>query len=149
MRTIKTKNMRTIEQQISYWAHMLDEALQNKCMLTEDRESKNMHKARRWIEQSHPEVLGQKLQDGTVITSQKLTEEIRNTVPNVRMADCKFLLGMTRLYFELQYDPEIQSKFNKLNKMLKIICTAHVDEYDNDFNGLSFDELDKKFAGAV
>ena len=38
---------------------------------------------------------------------------------------------------------------NKLNKMLKIICTAHVDEYDNDFNGLSFDELDKKFSGAV
>ena len=38
---------------------------------------------------------------------------------------------------------------NKLNKMLKIICTAHADEYDNDFNGLSFDELDKKFSGAV
>ena len=33
--------------------------------------------------------------------------------------------------------------------MLKIICTAHADEYDNDFNGLSFDELDKKFSGAM
>ena len=38
---------------------------------------------------------------------------------------------------------------NKLNKMLKIICTAHVDEYDNDFNGMTFDELDKKFSSAV
>ena len=31
---------------------------------------------------------------------------------------------------------------NKLNKILKILCTAHADEYDNDFNGMSFDELD-------
>jgi len=38
---------------------------------------------------------------------------------------------------------------NKLNKMLKIICTAHADEYDNNFNNLPFDELDKKFSGAV
>jgi len=38
---------------------------------------------------------------------------------------------------------------NKLNKMLKIICAAHENEYDNNFNGLSFEELDKKFSGAV
>jgi hypothetical protein len=38
---------------------------------------------------------------------------------------------------------------NKLNKILKILCTAHADEYDNDFNGISFDELDEKFSSAV
>ena len=66
------------------------------------------------------------------------------------MADCKFLVGATRMYFDLQSNVhEFQSRMNKLNKMLKIICTAHADEYDNNFNGLSFDELDKKFSGAV
>jgi hypothetical protein len=38
---------------------------------------------------------------------------------------------------------------NKLNKILKILCTAHADEYDNNFNGISFDELDEKFSSAV
>jgi len=38
---------------------------------------------------------------------------------------------------------------NKLNKILKILATAHADEYDNDLNGLSLDELEKKFSGAV
>jgi hypothetical protein len=38
---------------------------------------------------------------------------------------------------------------NKLNKILKILCTAHADEYDNNFNGISFDELDRKFSSAV
>jgi len=38
---------------------------------------------------------------------------------------------------------------NKLNKILKILATAHADEYDNDLNGLSLDELEKKFGSAV
>lgn len=136
---------------IQYVAHMLDAAMCNKCLISinEDKESKNMHKARKYIEHMHPDVIGQKFQNGTIITSQKLIEEIRNTIPNVRMCNCKFLLGMTRLYFDLQTDNEIQNKFNKLNKMLKIICTAHEDEYDNNLNDLTFDELDKKFSGAV
>ena len=141
--------MNRFNNQVYFWAHMLDEAMQDKCMLTEDRESKNMHKARKWIEQNHPEVIGQKLDNGSIATSQKIIEEIRNIIPNVRMCDCKFLLGLTRLYFDLQSDSEIQSKFNKLNKMLKIICTAHEAEYDNDLNGMSFDVLDRKFSGAV
>ena len=70
-------------------------------------------------------------------------------MPNVRMNDCKFLLGVTRLYFDNQSNPEIQSLFNKLNKILKIINTAHEAEYDNNLNDLSFEELDKKFSGSV
>lgn len=142
--------MTKFDQQINFWAHMLDEAFDKEQFLCEDREGKNINRAEKWIKQNHPEVIGQKLQNGTTITPRILTQEIRNTVPNVRMADCKFLVGATRMYFDLQNDAhEFQSEMNKLNKMLKIICTAHADEYDNDFNGLSFEELDKKFSGAV
>ena len=137
------------DSQIQFWVHMLDECFNKEQFLCEDREGKNINRAEKWIKQNHPEVIGRTLEDGTTITPRVLTQEIRNTVPNVRMADCKFLVGATRMYFDLQNDIEFQSKMNKLNKMLKIICTAHVDEYDNDFNGLSFDELDKKFSSAV
>ena len=141
--------MNNFKDQVNYWAHMLDESF-SKELIFEDKEGKNINKAEKWIKQNHPEVIGKHLEDGTTITPRILTQEIRNTIPNVRMADCKFLVGATRLYFDGQSNPdEMQSQMNKLNKMLKIICTAHADEYDNDFNGLSFEELDKKFSGAV
>lgn len=136
--------------QIVYWACMLDECFGKERFLCEDREGKNINRAEKWIRRNHPEAIGRKLENGTAITPRVLTQEIRNTVPNARMADCKFLVGVTRMYFDLQGDArEFQGKMNKLNKMLKIICTAHADEYDNDFNGASFDELDRKFSGAV
>ena len=142
--------MKTDDILIVYWAHMLDECFDKEQFLCEDREGKNINRAEKWIKDNHPEVIGQKLENGTTITPRVLTQEIRNTVPNVRMADCKFLVGATRMYFDLQSDiHDFQSKMNNLNKMLRIICTAHTDQYDNDFNGLSFDELDKKFSGAV
>ena len=142
--------MKTYDIRIVYWAHMLDECFNKEQFLCEDREGKNINRAEKWIKDNHPEVIGQKLENGTTITPRVLTQEIRNTVPNVRMADCKFLVGITRMYFDLQSDiHDFQSKMNNLNKMLRIICTAHTDQYDNDFNGLSFDELDKKFSGAV
>ena len=136
--------------QIYYWAHMLDEAMCDKTIILEDREGKNINKAEKWIKTNHPEVIGRKLENGVIITPRVLTQEIRNTMPNVRLADCKFLVGITRLYFDNQTNPEIQSVFSTLNKMLKIICSdAHVDEYNNDLNGMSFDELDRRFSGAV
>ena len=94
-------------EQLSYWMHMLDEAMLNKPLLNEDKEGKNINKAEKWIKANHPEVIGQQLENGTVITPRILTQEIRNTMPNVRMADCKFLVGVTRLYFDNQSNPEI------------------------------------------
>ena len=139
-----------LSNQIYYWAHMLDEAMCDKTLILEDREGKNINRAEKWIKANHQEVIGQQLENGMTITPRLLTQEIRNTMPNVRLADCKFLVGVTRLYFDNQTNPDIQSVFNKLNKMLKIICSkTHVDEYDNNLNGMSFDELDKRFSGAV
>ena len=79
---------------------MLDEAMCDKTIILEDREGKNINKAEKWIKTNHPEVIGRKLENGVVITPRVLTQEIRNTMPNVRLADCKFLVGITRLYFD-------------------------------------------------
>jgi len=83
---------------------MLDECFNKDQLLCEDREGKNINKAEKWIKDNHSEVIGKKLENGTTITPRVLTQEIRNTVPNVRMADCKFLVGATRMYFGLQND---------------------------------------------
>jgi hypothetical protein len=72
----------------------------NESILLEDKEGKNINRAEKWIKENHPEVIGKKLEDGTTITPRILTQEIRNTIPNVRMCDCKFLVGTTRFYFE-------------------------------------------------
>ena len=93
-----------IDKTIVFWAHMLDEAFNKEQFLCEDKEGKNINRAEKWIKDNHPEVIGQKLENGTTITPRVLTQEIRNTVPNVRMADCKFLVGATRMYFDLQND---------------------------------------------
>lgn len=74
--------------------------LNESTILLEDKEGKNINRAEKWIKENHPEVIGKKLQDGTTITPRILTQEIRNTIPNVRMCDCKFLVGTTRFYFE-------------------------------------------------
>ena len=83
---------------------MLDECFNKEQFLCEDREGKNINRAEKWIKDNHPEVIGQELEDGKTITPRILTQEIRNTIPNVRMADCKFLVGATRMYFEQQHD---------------------------------------------
>ena len=55
--------------------------------LNENRESKNMKMARNVVREMNPSADPQE-----VITA------IRNDIPNTRMLDCKFLLGVTRMY---------------------------------------------------
>lgn len=46
------------KQQLYYWTHMLDEAMEDKCLLTEDKEGKNINRAEKWIKDNHPEIIG-------------------------------------------------------------------------------------------
>ena len=39
---------------IYFWAHMLDEAMQDKTLLLEDREGKNLNRAEKWVEKNVP-----------------------------------------------------------------------------------------------
>lgn len=32
---------------------------------------------------------------------------------------------------------------------MKILVTSHIDEYDNNLNGLSYNDLDTKFSGTI
>ena len=105
-------------------------------LLTEDRVGKNMKKARNVVKQYQPnaDAMG-------VITA------IRQSIPNSRINQCEYLPGVTRMYM----DGEIQNgeTISKLNSTLKLLGTGHANEYDNDLNGMSADELIKRFAKEV
>lgn len=104
--------------------------------LNENRESKNMKMARNVVREMNPSEDPQE-----VITA------IRNDIPNTRMLDCKFLPGVTRMYLngEIQQGSQIQ----QLNKTLELLATAHGDEYNQDLNGMSCDELIELFSKAA
>ena len=76
---------------------------------------------------------------------QEILNSIRNDIPNARLQQCKFMLGVTRMYLDGELrDP---STVSKLNKALEYIASdAHVNEYDYDLNGESPDTLIERFS---
>ena len=142
---------------------MLDEAFNKEQFLCEDIEGKNINRAEKFIKQSYPEYVNRELTlpngEKKVMSARDWVTQIRNDVPSSRLPktdsgkdSCKFLLGVTRLYFQFSKDTrqdEIQSKINQLEKIMKILTTSHANEYDSNLNNLSFKDLDGKFKGAI
>ena len=101
--------------QIQYWAHMLDEAFNKEQFLYEDVEGKNINRAEKWIKQNHSEYLNRELTlpngDKKTMSARDWVTQVRNDVPSSRLPktesgkdSCKFLLGVTRLYFDFAKD---------------------------------------------
>lgn len=102
-------------------------------LIKEDRESKNMKKARNVVRQYIPNT-----------DPQQLITAIRNDIPNSRINDCQFLAGVTRMYIQgqIQDGETIQA----LNTTLKLVGNGHANEYNNDLNGMSAKDLIDRFA---
>ena len=96
------------------------------------RQSKNIRKARKTVETLSP-----------CSNPQQIIDAIRHDIPNSRLNDCKYLAGVTRMYLNNElYDYET---IGKLNQTLKLLATAHADEYDNNLNGIAANELIERF----
>ena len=101
-------------------------------LINESKQSKNISKARKTVETLRP---------GS--NPQQIIDAIRHDIPNSRLNDCKYLAGVTRMYLNNElYDYEI---IGKLNQTLKLLATAHADEYDNNLNGIAANELIERF----
>lgn len=108
-----------------------------KKLLNEDRESKNLSKARRVINQMQPNM-----------DAQKTLEVIRNYIPNSRLMKCEFLPGVTRMVLDGLFNDE--SKIRQLNQVLKYIATEEYSgEYNQDLNGEDAETLINRFSGVV
>ena len=103
-----------------------------------ENEGTNMKRARKYLESKgySPE------------QRQQILDSIRTDIPNSRLNQCKFLLGVTRLYMEGQLNNG--NAIANLNKTLKYIASdAHVNEYDFNLNGENLDTLVERFAGVA
>lgn len=77
-------------------------------------------------------------------TAMSIIGAIKKNIPNARLAKCKYMLGIVRLY--LNNELSNAESIMKINQYLKYIASnAHVNEYDNNLNGLSFEKIDEVF----
>ena len=103
-----------------------------------ENEGTNMKRARKYLESKgySPE------------QRQQILDSIRTDIPNSRLQQCKFLLGVTILYMEGQLNNG--NAIANLNKTLKYIASdAHVNEYDFNLNGENLDTLVDRFKGVA
>ena len=102
--------------------------------LIENRESKNINLARKFL----------KTKGFSQERANKIVDDIRTNIPNSRIAECKFILGVSRLFLDGELDN--YSNISRLNETLKYIgSNAHVNEYNNDVNGENLETLIKRF----
>ena len=108
-------------------------------LIVEGAETKNMKAAKHYLYQNRNYDERQAMQ---------IIGAIKTDVPNVRNAKCKFILALTRMYCEGQLsDGKV---IRDINKALKYITSnAHVNEYDQNLNGLSAKEIIERFSGVA
>ena len=77
----------------------------------------------------------------------KFIGQLKVKIPSVRLQQEKFLLGVARLFIDGELSANDDFKCTNFNQTLKLIASdAHVNEYDNNLNGMSADELINRFA---
>ena len=100
------------------------------------KESKNISKARRVIRKAK-----------STLNPQQVVDDIRTNIPNARLNNCKYLAGITRMYLNNEFCDQKTTK--KINDTIKLIASAHFDEYDNDLNGMTANAIVERFKTEV
>ena len=96
----------------------------------------------------------------TGVSSRDILEAIRSMIPSSRLPKdmrgrdtCKFLLGVTRIYFTefMKHSAKFRAEHvrRELERILRFITSFHADEYDSDLNGMSFQELKLRFGVVI
>ena len=123
---------------INYLCEEIHRAIRKHQMLTEGRQAKNRNAAKNYIMQQ----LGYSESD-----AMKFIGQLKVKIPSVRLQQEKFLLGVARLFIEGDLSVNDDFKCTNFNQTLKLIASdAHVNEYDNNLNGMSAEELINRFA---
>lgn len=109
----------------------------NLSLLQEGRESKHTNLAKKYWMNKH---------NCSQEEAMKVLGAIKHDIANVRLAQSKFLLGVTRLYDNgnLRDGHNIMS----INKLLHLIASdTHVNDYDSNLNGMSLTDLETRLEG--
>ena len=123
---------------INYLCEEIHRAILKHQILTEGRQTKNRNAAKNYIMQE----LGYSESD-----AMKFIGQLKVKIPSVRLQQEKFLLGVARFFIDGDLSTNDDFKCTNFNQTLKLIASdAHVNEYDNNLNGMSADDLINRFA---
>ena len=123
---------------INYLCEEIHRAIRKHQILTEGKLTKNRNSAKNYIMQQ----LGYSESDAMQFIGQ-----LKVKIPSVRLQQEKFLLGVARLFIDGELSVNDDFKCTNFNQTLKLIASdAHVNEYDNNLNGMSADDLVNRFA---
>lgn len=106
-----------------------------KSLLTENKESKNMSKARNIVRQFNPN-----------LDAQEIITAVRNDLPNSRLEHCKYLPGVTKMVMNNEINHQNRVQFNDT---LGMISKGHSNEYDGMLNDMSAEDLIKRFGREI
>lgn len=108
-------------------------------MLTEGAETRNMSAAKHYLYDK----MG--LDEAGALN---VIGMVKHDIPNSRLAKCKFMLGLVRMLIDGQLS-DAQVMFS-VNTSLKIAASnAHINEYNQDLNGMTASQFVSRFATFV
>ena len=95
---------------------------------------KNLNKARKFLIRE---------KNYSVKDAQRVLDSLRHDLPNARLADCKFMLGLTRMFLENQLSSGCD--IMQMNSTMKLLASYHAEEYDHNLNGENANVLIERF----
>ena len=126
---------KTLIEEVKYIAKLMGISEEKCYLITENAKNNNMKPARRYLE----EKLGwnnEQIMD--------FFGKMKHDIPNVRMNNCKYFLGVTRMFMEKQLTNG--ENIIKLNSILKYINNDESlnSSFDRNLNGLTFEKLSEQ-----
>ena len=126
---------KTLIEEVKYITKLMGISEEKCYLITENAKNNNMKPARKYLE----EKLGW---DNEQIMD--FFGKMKHDIPNVRMSNCKYFLGVTRMIMEKQLTNG--ESIIKLNSILKYINKDESinSSFDRNLNGLSFEKLSEQ-----
>ena len=126
---------KTLIEEVKYIANLMGISEEKCYLITENAKNNNMKPARKYLE----EKLGW---DNEQIMD--FFGKMQHDIPNVRMNNCKYFLGVTRMFMEKQLTNG--ESIIKLNSILKYINNDESlnSSFDRNLNGLTFEKLSEQ-----
>ena len=126
---------KTLIEEVKYITKLMGISEEKCYLITENAKNNNMKPARRYLE----EKLGwnnEQIMD--------FFGKMKHDIPNVRMSNCKYFLGVTRMIMERQLTNG--ENIIKLNSILKYINNDESlnSSFDRNLNGLTFEKLSEQ-----
>ncbi len=122
------------------------------CLLAESYVDKQVNKAARYIERNHSRLIGlERTQAGNPKTAKDLANDVKNQMPILVSKDNnpkpgKFIVGASRIFYD-EIDNNQRDVSPQLSRYIRtLIQDGHTDQFDEDLNGMSFEQLEQTFS---